>query len=181
MLLRRYDLHLLVCGSDGFWGKIRDVEGQAAVAKGDLIARLDLGGSGDLLAVKECAVLRGDIVQFAPEIVVDDHRTVPARNALISDHYIVVREPAHTVQPEMERVNICSILEVKRESGCGWKWRSRRRTSNGRSLELVLINQHPEVAGECEISTRGLNSLPRSAELVPPGLALQVQAVKPGI
>jgi hypothetical protein len=61
-LLRRYGLDLSACGSGGFGGKIRDVEGQAAVAKSDLIARLDLGGSWDLLTVEECAILRGDIV-----------------------------------------------------------------------------------------------------------------------
>jgi hypothetical protein len=41
-------------------------------------------------------------------------------------------------------------------------------------MELFLIIQHPEIASEGKITARSLNSLPRSAELVPPGLALQV-------
>ena len=51
---------------DGRFGRgLGDVEGEAAAAEGDLVAGLNLGRAGDLLAVQECAVLGCDIVQLA--------------------------------------------------------------------------------------------------------------------
>src|SRR4029077_19138297 len=103
-------------GGDGrLGGGLGNVEGEAAAAEGDLVAGLEPRRAGDLLAVEQGAVLGGHVVQFAPEVVVDHDRTVPARHALVADHHVVVREPADAVESEVQRVDVVAVFEVEGE------------------------------------------------------------------
>src|SRR5437868_5024243 len=79
-------------------------ERQLPGAEGDLVPGPQLGRAGDLLAVEDGAVLRRDVVDLAPPVVVDDHRAVPAGDVLVLDDHVVVGEPADAVDAEGERV-----------------------------------------------------------------------------
>jgi hypothetical protein len=48
-------------------------------------------------------------------------------------------------------------------------------------MEAVVLDEDAHVAGEGEVAAGCLNHLARSTELVPPGLAFEMQTVQPRI
>jgi hypothetical protein len=98
-----------------FRGGVGDVESELAVAQQDLIAGLETGRAADFLSVELRAVLGCYVVQFAPQVGVNKYRTVPARDALITDDDIVIGEPADAVHPEPEWIDVGTVFEVKHE------------------------------------------------------------------
>jgi hypothetical protein len=163
----------------GFSGDFRDVEREAAIAEGDRVAGLETGWSGDLLAVEERSVLRGDVVEFTPQIGMDHNGTVSARHTLVANNDIVVGKSADAVHPDVQRENVRAVFEVEGESPSDSRDETRRSGERGGTKPLITENAH--VTRDRLAPTSILERFARSAEHVPPGLAFQMQTVEPGI
>ena len=66
-------------------------EAEFATAEEDFVVRSDAGRAGDFAAIQNCAVFRGDIMDFTTAVAVNHNRTMPPRDMLIPNHNRVVR------------------------------------------------------------------------------------------
>ena len=127
----------------GFSGDFRDVEREAAIAEGDRVAGLETGWSGDLLAVEERSVLRGDVVEFTPQIGMDHNGTVSARHTLVANNDIVVGKSMKPLFiPTMQRENVGAVFEVEGESPSDSRDETRRSGERGGTEPLITENAH---------------------------------------
>jgi len=101
--------------------------------------------------------------------------------AFVANDNVVVRKSSHAIETEVEWVNVADVFDVKGESPGGSSNWSVGRDGNGGGVEILVVGQHPEIAGKRLISTCSLNGLPCGAEQVPPRLAFEVQTVEPRI
>lgn len=175
-----------VAGGGGLGCEFGDVEDELTVAEGDTVPRLQPRGSGDFPTVEESAVFGRHIVEFAAKIRVNHDRAVAARNAFVANHHVVIRQPANAIHPQMQRVDIHTVFQVKGELTTG---RGRERGATARKGRMGgggiggsrVGVERPQIPGDGQIATSGLQSCAGGAKGFSPRLALEVNAVESGV
>ncbi len=103
-----------------------------------------------------------------------------APDAFITNHHVVIRQPADAIHPQMQRVDIHTVFQVKGELAAGQEQGATTgegRMGGGGIGGLRVGVKGATIPGKGLMAARGLKSRPGGSKRISPRLALRVNAV----
>lgn len=153
-------------------------EGKSALGKADLVAIAKSSGAREFSAVHQGAVLGGDVVNFNRHIAMNDDRAMPARNRGVVDHHVVIWQPAHAIETNLQR-QLSTAIEQPALDAAGFDGNFTR----GQRLEFAMFGaeRESEFAGKSMSARRMFDAAASGAKGIASGVSFEVNAQQPGI